>query len=59
MNEIEKQILKNQMQILSSMCAGSNGELRIKETKELLTTNKNKEDCCDMSEKFALEEKSE
>ena len=32
---------------------------RIKETKELLLPNKNKEDCCDMSEECVKEEKSE
>jgi len=59
MNKVEKQILKNQIQILSSICAGSNGELRINETQELLNPTNNKEDCCDMSENYAFEEKSE
>jgi hypothetical protein len=48
MTPIEKQLLINQMQILYSMGGGSNCDLRIKETEELLKPKSKEEDCCPM-----------
>lgn len=57
MNKEIKQILRNQRLIMMKLNLESEGDFA--DTELLLNPNKNKEDCCDMSEKeFALEEKS-
>ncbi len=51
MTPIERQILKNQIGLLSSQCFGHRmTKPLIEETKELLNPKGADEDCCDMSE---------